>query len=64
MLGAASPWDAHYYDSTAIYALGPGKEAAEGVASFLEKRRPNFPLRVTVDYPASIPPWPQRPPEY
>jgi enoyl-CoA hydratase/carnithine racemase len=64
MLGAASPWDAHYYDSTAIYALGPGEEAAEGVASFLEKRRPNFPLRVTADYPASIPPWPQRPPEY
>lgn len=64
MLGAASPWDAHYYDSTAIYALGPGKEAAEGVASFLEKRPPNFPLRVTADYPASIPPWPQRPPEY
>jgi enoyl-CoA hydratase/carnithine racemase len=64
MLGATNPWDAHYYDSSAIYALGPGQEAAEGVASFLEKRPPNFPLRVTVDYPASIPAWPQRPSEY
>lgn len=64
MLGAANPWDAHYHDSTAIYALGSGKEAAEGVASFLEKRPPNFPLRVTVDYPPSIPPWPQRPSGY
>jgi enoyl-CoA hydratase/carnithine racemase len=64
MLGAANPWDAHYYDSNAIYALGSGEEAAEGVASFLEKRPPNFPLRVTADYPASIPPWPQRPSEY
>jgi enoyl-CoA hydratase/carnithine racemase len=64
MLGAVNPWDAHYFDSTAIYALGPGEEAAEGVASFLEKRPPNFPLRVTVDYPASIPSWPQRPSGY
>jgi enoyl-CoA hydratase/carnithine racemase len=64
MLGATNPWDAHYYDSTAIYTLGPGEDAAEGVASFLEKRPPNFPLRVTVDYPASIPSWPQRPVAY
>jgi enoyl-CoA hydratase/carnithine racemase len=64
MLGAGDPWAAHYYDSTAIYALGPSEEAAEGVAAFLEKRRPRFPLRVTADYPASIPPWPRRPPEY
>jgi enoyl-CoA hydratase/carnithine racemase len=64
MLGASNPWDAHYFDSSAIYALGAGKEAAEGVASFLEKRPPNFPLRVTDDYPASIPPWPQRPQGY
>jgi enoyl-CoA hydratase/carnithine racemase len=64
MLGAADPWAAHYYDSTAIYALGPSGEAAEGVASFLEKRPPRFPLRVSADYPASIPPWPRRPSEY
>jgi enoyl-CoA hydratase/carnithine racemase len=61
MLGAPNPWDAHYYDSAAIYALGAGPEAAEGVASFLEKRPPDFPLRVTTNYPVSIPPWPQRP---
>jgi enoyl-CoA hydratase/carnithine racemase len=64
MLGSSNPWDAHYYDSSAISALGPGGEAAEGVASFLEKRAPNFPLRVTADYPPSIPPWPQRPSDY
>jgi enoyl-CoA hydratase/carnithine racemase len=64
MLGAGNPWDAHYYDSTALYALGPSAEVAEGVAAFLEKRPPSFPLRVTADYPDSIPAWPQRPSDY
>jgi enoyl-CoA hydratase/carnithine racemase len=64
MLGAANPWEAHYYDSRAIYALGPGEEASEGVAAFLEKRLPDFPLRLTTDYPVAIPHWPQRPAGY
>ncbi|KQS65979.1 enoyl-CoA hydratase-related protein [Modestobacter sp. Leaf380] len=38
MLSAASPWDAHRAESRALVELGSGPDAAEGVASFLEKR--------------------------
>ena len=38
MLSAASPWDAHRAESRALVELGSGADAAEGVASFLEKR--------------------------
>jgi enoyl-CoA hydratase/carnithine racemase len=42
MLGAASPWDAHRAESRALVELGDGPDSAEGVAAFLEKRRPVF----------------------
>ena len=62
MLGAASPWDAHRADSRAIFELGQGKDAAEGVTSFLEKRPANFPGRVSEDYPQILDKaWPARP---
>jgi enoyl-CoA hydratase/carnithine racemase len=64
MLGSPTPWDAHRRDSRAMAELGPGKDAAEGVTAFLEKRPPNFPMRVTTEYPTAIPAWPERPPEY
>ena len=38
MLSASSPWDAHRAESRALVELGSGPDAAEGVASFLEKR--------------------------
>ena len=38
MLSASSPWDAHRAESRALVELGAGADAAEGVASFLEKR--------------------------
>lgn len=63
MLGEQTPWEAHRLDSRAIYELGADADAAEGVSSFLDKRAPRFPLRVSTDYPDIVPPWPQRPEE-
>ena len=60
MLGADNPWEAHRVDSRAIFQLGSGPEVAEGVASFMEKRPPRFPGRVT-EYADAIPAWPVRP---
>ncbi len=37
MLSAASPWDAHRAESPGAGRAGLGADAAEGVASFLEK---------------------------
>jgi enoyl-CoA hydratase/carnithine racemase len=61
MLGAQSPWQAHALDSRAIFELGQGADVAEGVSSFQEKRPPQFPGRVSTDYPAFLPAWPERP---
>ena len=61
MLGAESPWEAHRADSKAIYLLGKGPDAAEGVTAFLEKRQARFPLRVSADLPDLGPRWPARP---
>lgn len=61
MLGAEHPMDAHRIDSRAIFAMGRSKDAYEGVSSFLEKRPPRFPMRVSRDMPAFFPWWMDRP---
>jgi enoyl-CoA hydratase/carnithine racemase len=58
MLSAPSPWDAHAVESQAVYDLPGRGDVAEGVRSFLEKRSPDFPLRVPRDYPDYAPRWP------
>ncbi len=60
MLGAASPWEAHRIDSAAIFRLGRGADAAEGVTAFLDKRPARFPGKVA-DHLDVVPPWPERP---
>lgn len=62
MLGAPTPWDAHRADSAAIAHLGRGRDVAEGVTAFLEKRPPAYPDTVTRDYPEHVlPRWPEPP---
>ncbi len=57
MLGAAHPREAHLLESQAIFHMGQSRDAEEGVASFLEKRPPRFPLRVSRDMPPFYPWW-------
>ncbi|MGY1762357.1 enoyl-CoA hydratase-related protein [Geodermatophilus sp. SYSU D00779] len=61
MLGAPSPWDAHRAESRALVELGAGPDAAEGVASFLERRPARFPARLGDDAVAGVPRWPAPP---
>ena len=57
MLGAAGPREAHLLESQAIWHMGQSADAAEGVTSFLQKRKPDFPLRVSKDMPPFYPWW-------
>jgi enoyl-CoA hydratase/carnithine racemase len=57
MAGADHPMRAHQIDSRAIAARSVSGDAAEGVASFLEKRAPVFPDRVTAQMPGFFPWW-------
>jgi len=60
MLGADHPMEAHKVDSRAIYELGKGEDTKEGVNSFLEKRPPEFPSKVSKDMPDFYPWWDER----
>ncbi len=61
MLGADHPMEAHKIDSRAIFRRGASKDVREGVESFLAKRKPNFPEKVSADMPDFYPWWPDRP---
>ena len=60
LLGADHPMEAHKVDSRAIYELGQGGDAKEGVESFLEKRPPEFPSKVSEDMPEFYPWWEEK----
>ena len=57
MAGAAHPMDAHRADSRGIQARGKSGDAREGVSSFLEKRLPSYPDKVSSDLPDIWPHW-------
>jgi enoyl-CoA hydratase/carnithine racemase len=57
LAGAAHPMEAHRADSRAVHYRGPSADVKEGVASFLEKRKPNFPGKVSDGLPDIFPEW-------
>jgi enoyl-CoA hydratase/carnithine racemase len=57
MLGAAHPMEAHRADSRGVLERGRSADAREGVTSFLEKRTPDFPMRVSDGLPDLFPHW-------
>jgi enoyl-CoA hydratase/carnithine racemase len=60
MLGADHPMEAHILESKILnWTYGAG-DSHEGVKSFLEKRPPAFPMKVTKDMPGFYPWWKPR----
>ncbi len=57
MLGAEHPMLAHRVDSRGMFSRGQSADAAEGITSFLEKRPPRFPDRVSDGLPEIMPTW-------
>ena len=60
MLGADAPMEAHKIDSRGIFERGRSADVKEGVVSFLEKRAPKFPDKVSKDMPPYFPWWDER----
>ena len=58
--GFDHPMEAHKADSRAIMARGASADAREGVTSFLEKRAPSYPNKVSSDLPDIWPEWKER----
>ena len=55
MLGASHPMEAHRVDSRGIASRGASDDAREGVTSFLEKRDPVYPVKVSDGLPDIFP---------
>ncbi len=60
MLGADHPMEAHRIDSMGVFARGRSADAAEGIASFMDKRGANFTDVVSDDMPSFFPWWSER----
>jgi enoyl-CoA hydratase/carnithine racemase len=55
MASAPSPFEVHELDSRLIGSLPSSPDAVEGVLSFLQKRPPEFTMRVDTDLPDFLP---------
>jgi enoyl-CoA hydratase/carnithine racemase len=60
LLGADHPMEAHKVDSRGIAERGKSADSREGVMSFLEKRPPVFPVKVSDGLPDIFPGWEPR----
>jgi enoyl-CoA hydratase/carnithine racemase len=60
MLGADHPMEAHKVDSRSIAARGQSADVKEGIGAFMEKRKANFPNKVSTDMPDFFPWWSER----
>ncbi len=56
-LGEEDPQSVHLVDSRCFYWAGMQKDAREGIRSFLEKRPPAFPMKVSREMPDFYPWW-------
>jgi enoyl-CoA hydratase/carnithine racemase len=55
--GPTSPEEAHLLESKVFYDLFQGRDAKEGVSSFMEKRQPDFKGTIEKDAPSAYPWW-------
>ena len=60
-LGMAHPMEAHRIESRGIYTRARAADVEEGVNSFLQKRPPHFPDRISTDMPGFFPWWKEEP---
>ncbi len=60
MLGADHPMEAHILESKVLNWMYGVGDSLEGIKSFLEKRPPKFPMKVSKDMPSFYPWWKQR----
>lgn len=60
MFSAHSPLDAHWADSHVLAHLIDSSDFAEGVSSFLERRKPNFTLSPLAALPQDMALWPSK----
>ena len=63
-MGVDHPIEANKIESKVLQWTFQQADAREGIVSFLEKRPPNFPMKVSSDMPDFYPWWTERPFEY
>jgi len=61
LVGTEHPMEAHQMESKALFWITKTPDVVEGITSFMEKRKPNFPMKPSKNMPEFYPWWPDRP---